>query len=200
MSSPTVPGAHFDVVLVDHATLDAGARLSAGSKQRWIGLRTDRRRQLGHVERRVHVDAEALCDCERILVPGHGDHRAQRMIAIATARRLIEQEARHRTDEAAAGDVEATHRVPERLRLEAVVEHARAALGEPIHHCADAADMEQRQVREQPVILAEVVHRHRAADPRLDVRAHDRLRRTGRARSEDDVVRIPRLHRLLCFR
>jgi hypothetical protein len=84
ISSPNRSGRNFHIVLVDDATLDAGPRRPQVQSTGGFACERNRRRQLGHVERRVHLDAEALRYCERILVPRHSDHCAQRMVAIAT--------------------------------------------------------------------------------------------------------------------
>ena len=190
-----LPVGHFDVVCVHHPRLDAGARPAAGAERGRIGRGTDRHGRFGHVERRAHQQAVALGHGAGILVPRHGDHVAQRVIAILRPRRLPQQELRHAADQARARDAEAPDRRPEIRGAEAVDQHAGAALGQPIQHGARPAHVEQGQVGEQPVVLGEVIHAHRRATPGLHVGADDGLGGAGGAGREHQVDRVPRLDR-----
>ena len=184
---------HLDVVPIHDTGFHARARLATGAKHLGIGAGPDRHRRLRHVESRAHQQSVTFCHGARILVPGHGHHVAQRMIAITVARWLPQQELRHGADQAAPGDVESTNGVPERRGLEPVVKNAGAALGQPIHDRAGATDVEQWQIRQHAVVGIGIVHPHRAATPGLDVGADDGFRRTGRPGCQDDEVRIHRL-------
>ena len=145
------------IMLVDQANLDAGARTAADVVLGRVGARDQRRADLCHVEQRKDIHAEPFAEGTTALSERDNEHHAQPMVAISWARRLFQQERRHRAEQEGGGDFQFPDLVPERLGAE-MADHAdRAADTERNRRDKGAADMEDRHVQQLPVIGCEAI-------------------------------------------
>ena len=86
---------HLAVILIDKPHIDAWAYGAAGAGLGGIGFGHDRRRDLGHVENRIDINAKALMEWARHLGQGHHKRRAHLVIAVGRAGRVLDQEGGH---------------------------------------------------------------------------------------------------------
>ena len=184
------------VVRVDQPHVDARAHLAAGAAHRRIRLRDDGRGDLGHVEDRVDVRAEAPVEFERALAERHDEALADTVVAVVRAGRCLEQERRHDAEQEDGRHLRLPDQWPEAVGREALRQHDRTSAGQHRETQPETADVEERHVDEEAVLAGDEVP---GLGPR--VRIHVQVRRQhalGRPRGSgrvDDRLRIPRLDR-----
>ena len=86
---------HLAIVAIDQPHLDMRPHLSTGAALDRIGLRHDRRGNLGHVEDRVDVDPEAFGEGRRVVGERHHEGGAHAVVTVFRAGRALHQEGRH---------------------------------------------------------------------------------------------------------
>ena len=183
-------GRHLAVRVVDHGDVVLGDGATAAARAaRFVERLVDGHAGIGRAVGLDQAEAEALLELGRELRDGHTPGQPDRVILVVGRRRSLVQHRQRGAHEVEDRRTEPAHLGPEARRGEAAADGRRRPEHERRHHRHHAGvEVEERERRVEDVVRAqpEVLDHQLGLAHGVAVGEHAPLRRTGRARGEQD--------------